>query len=389
VSNISNIPDPDQEENTQTDESNTDWKEEVIKLNNKNTDRKKVKTDNILNNALCSPFQIYLNDKGEEREEYGKKTPLHELLKLGEKCKKEIDFCRTISNEKEYKEYRKLNIPMFTPSASFTLKHTHKLEYLEDFNNLICVDIDFKDNPTLSLSEMKERTNSLDFVCYSNVSVGGKGIFALICLDCEHDTKSPDKLKEEFLQYFNALQADFRKIGIVIDNTCKDITRTRFASYSNNEEHIKEYAFVYDTKYKVPPIPEISNVPKALPTPETKEVFTDEQINVLKKSIKIVGRTDTEKFKNVMKDIEENNINIIRNNTDRLHVLSAILKLYGEHGLEFWLQIRKAKKDFDPEKESKKYKEEYKSEKYKKYNFNFGTIFDLYQIAKAKSIQSS
>ncbi len=68
---------------------------------------------------------------------------------------------------------------------------------------------------------------SLPYVLYAAHSVGGRGYFAIIPLAQIDETHS-------HAWYFEALQQEFLRLGIIIDPACRDTTRLRFVSYDTN-----------------------------------------------------------------------------------------------------------------------------------------------------------
>ena len=87
------------------------------------------------------------------------------------------------------------------------------------------MDIDAKDNPDiLDWETLKQDLSVLPQIAYCALSVSGKGLFLVI----------PLRYPEKHLQQFHQLQIDFRKMGIMIDSACSDITRLRCLLY---DEH--------------------------------------------------------------------------------------------------------------------------------------------------------
>lgn len=85
---------------------------------------------------------------------------------------------------------------------------------------------------------LKQDLSVLPQIAYCALSVSGKGLFLVI----------PLRYPEKHLQQFRQLQIDFRKMGIMIDSACSDITRLRCLSY---DEHpiINENATLYEGVY--------------------------------------------------------------------------------------------------------------------------------------------
>ena len=139
--------------------------------------------------------------------------------------------------EKEKRIALKRSLPQATISGVFS--PTRAKNNLSQHSRLICVDIDAKDNPDiLDWETLKQELSVLPQIAYCALSVSGKGLFLVI----------PLRYPEKHLQQFRQLQIDFRKMGIMIDSACSDITRLRCLSY---DEHpiINEDATLYEGVY--------------------------------------------------------------------------------------------------------------------------------------------
>lgn len=132
----------------------------------------------------------------------------------------------------------KVKLPAFTPSGVFQRRRAVSL--IEP-SNIICIDIDGKDNPSiLNTAEMKRIVSQLPFVWYCGDSVSGKGVFCLI------------RYKDYTLhkEYFKSLQYDFEEIGLIIDKSCSDICRLRIVSY-DAQPYINLNADIYDKTMEI------------------------------------------------------------------------------------------------------------------------------------------
>lgn len=139
--------------------------------------------------------------------------------------------------DKEKRNALKRSLPQATISGVFS--PTRAKNNLSQHSGLICVDIDAKDNPDiLDWETLKQDLSVLPQIAYCTLSVSGKGLFLVI----------PLRYPEKHLQQFRQLQIDFRKMGIMIDSACSDITRLRCLSY---DEHpiINENATLYEGVY--------------------------------------------------------------------------------------------------------------------------------------------
>lgn len=108
-------------------------------------------------------------------------------------------------------------IPAVTVSGRFS---QHKSEHLIEASGLICIDIDRKDNVDI-MPQVPSILQKLKYVAYCSKSISGDGYFAII----------PIENPKHFKQHFYALEEEMKSYGIVIDKSCKDITRLRYASY--------------------------------------------------------------------------------------------------------------------------------------------------------------
>lgn len=139
--------------------------------------------------------------------------------------------------DKEKRNALKRGLPQATISGVFS--PTRAKNNLFQHSGLICVDIDAKDNPDiLDWETLKQDLSVLPQIAYCALSVSGKGLFLVI----------PLRYPEKHLQQFRQLQIDFRKMGIMIDSACSDITRLRCLSY---DEHpiINENTTLYEGVY--------------------------------------------------------------------------------------------------------------------------------------------
>ena len=154
-------------------------------------------------------------------------------------CKEYKDYILRLRAvfDKEKRNALKRSLPQATISGVFS--PTRAKNNLSQHSGLICVDIDAKDNPDiLDWETLKQDLSVLPQIAYCALSVSGKGLFLVI----------PLRYPEKHLQQFRQLQIDFRKMGIMIDSACSDITRLRCLSY---DEHpiINENATLYEGVY--------------------------------------------------------------------------------------------------------------------------------------------
>lgn len=180
-------------------------------------------------------FQTHISVYNGVTDNTGTRMPLGTFLFCKE-YKDDILSLRAVF-DKEKRNALKRSLPQATISGVFSptrAKNNHS-----QHSGLICVDIDAKDNPDiLDWETLKQDLSVLPQIAYCALSVSGKGLFLVI----------PLRYPEKHLQQFRQLQIDFRKMGIMIDSACSDITRLRCLSY---DEHpiINENATLYEGVY--------------------------------------------------------------------------------------------------------------------------------------------
>lgn len=180
-------------------------------------------------------FQTHISVYNGVTDNTGTRMPLGTFLFCKE-YKDDILRLRAVF-DKETRNALKRSLPQATISGVFS--PTRAKYNLSQHSGLICVDIDAKDNPDiLDWETLKQDLSVLPQIAYCALSVSSKGLFLVI----------PLRYPEKHLQQFRQLQIDFRKMGIMIDSACSDITRLRCLSY---DEHpiINENATLYEGVY--------------------------------------------------------------------------------------------------------------------------------------------
>ena len=170
---------------------------------------------------------------------------LYNAIITGRICKEKIAKVRSIDRSKDEIAYKqaKEKVLSYTPSCLCPIGGSAKAENVEHVNNLIAIDLDEKDNTNISLEEMRTKINSLPFVMYSSLSVGGRGMYALIPILEEN--------KNDFKGVFKALESDFKKLGLTLDNACINVNRERYMSFDDNE-YWNTKCEIYDKKINIP-----------------------------------------------------------------------------------------------------------------------------------------
>lgn len=134
--------------------------------------------------------------------------------------------------EGDERTFLKRSLPMCTVSALFS--GPRSLDSLVSRTGLLCLDIDAKDNPGVGFQDVVRILSPLPYILYIGLSVRGEGAFAIV------PVSSPCDLRGHFL----SLERAFRNKGLVVDPSCKDLTRLRCVSYSP-DAYVNEDAVPY------------------------------------------------------------------------------------------------------------------------------------------------
>lgn len=250
----------------------------------------------------------------------------------GKKHIQQIDEIRKIDKATNHKLYNDMKgkLIAYTPSCVCE-GETLKMDNVVNINNVIAIDIDEQDNPTLSTDKMKEIVTKLPFVRYCSLSVGGKGIYCLIPFAKEYANK------DNFKEVFNALQSDFKEMGIVIDKQCWNINRPRYISYDDNE-YWNDSCVLYDKKITIPTRNTTLSLPNTAKGVRAKEIG----------QVKEITQRDKNKLRMVFNDIIANNIIVTSCHTDTLTLCNIFYNAFGYDGLSCVHILRRQRKGYDP-----------------------------------------
>ncbi|QUB66929.1 AAA family ATPase [Prevotella melaninogenica] len=294
-----------------------------------------------------------------ERHNVLKISSLYNSIIMGKEHKKEIEAVRMIDRQANESEYRqaKAKVLSFTPSCYCTIGGTAK--DVECINALIAVDLDAKDNEGVTIEEMRIKINSLPYVMYSSISVGGKGMYALLPIKEEN--------KNDFKGVFNALNEDFKALGLTLDSSCVNVNRERYMSYDDNE--------YWNTKCEI----------------YTKKISIPTQVNTTllrggDNANKPLTPREKQKVNEMIEDIKENRLQLTKNHTDTLMLANCIANVWGEEGRELFHLIRSQREGYDEYKTDKTFDDMlYNNGDNERYGLGF--LFYKYNQAKQGQIQ--
>ena len=206
-------------------------------------------------------------------------------------------------------------------------------------NGLICVDIDSKENPSVTDWEwLKGELSIIPEIAYIARSFSGNGLFLII----------PLRYPQKFSLQFKQLESDFSAMGIVIDHACSEICRMRCLSY-DPQPYINHQARLYQRIYQPQPRPS-----------KTVQLSNSDGSDTLSKVASLV------------RQITENNTNITSNYDDWVKVGQALSDL-GEDGREFFHAVSQMDGRYNEVQTDKKFN----SFLGKTYSVGIGTFFHI------------
>jgi hypothetical protein len=146
-----------------------------------------------------------------------------------------VNEIRSTNNSEKIKSL-KAELPAITPSGVFSIR---KLEFdnLIKPTNLVCIDIDWKDNLDVDIDVLKIELSKNPYIMYCGLSASGRGLFCLIKID---DYKQHKRL-------YGMLQSEFEKMNVIIDSSCSNFGRLRFYSY-DSQPVINPDSMVYSSE---------------------------------------------------------------------------------------------------------------------------------------------
>jgi virE domain protein len=164
---------------------------------------------------------------------------------------------------------------------------------------------------------------------------------------------------------FNALNEDFKGLGLTLDSSCVNVNRERYMSYDDNE-YWNTKAEIYTKKLNIPT--QVNGHPTRVEINATKPL-TQREYN---------------KVKSMVEDIKANKVQVSKNHDDTLKIANAIANIWGEEGRTLLHLIRSQRSGYD----------EFKTD----YNFDYvlnhlddkeryglGFIFSKYKQAKGQT----
>ena len=276
-------------------------------------------TDNDANDLLDITVDWFSNIKDTTPKERNLKQILTSNSYLNEITKLENLHNMTYGTA-EYKEY-KTNLGNFAINARFN--NSRNKENVRERTGLLYIDIDFKDNKDI-INDIPKLLKTNSNVLFFKRSCSLKGYFAII----------PYSLTLSFDSVWNAINEDFKQIGINIDKGTKNIDRVTF--YSNDTEYfINENVEIYNKSLDI-----------------TKSVSKTQNYKTPYKTNKIVSSgsnnsSNTNYLLNLIKWLDASNISLETNYNEWQQIAMALISEFKDDGLNYFLELSKNDKEYN------------------------------------------
>ncbi len=257
-----------------------------------------------------------------------KSSTLKEIL-FSEKFKGQRNKIEILRNELDYEKRKALKSNLLNYSVSCTFEGKRAKENIKEINNLVCIDIDKKDNLQI-INKVPNILKSIDNVLFSSKSCGGDGYFCII----------PIQDKNNFLGHWNSLEKDFKKLGIEIDKQCKDVSRVRYFSI-DNDYYLNTNCTIYNR---------ISNVSKSNDKNTNKSILNENKAFKTDNKIDLQSKDTYQKIIKIINDCKINDINLTENYSNRFTVCMSLISEFGENGRELIHEFCKLSKKYDKAK---------------------------------------
>jgi len=232
--------------------------------------------------------------------------------------------------DKKIRDERKKSLPAATISGVFTRRSAAAIE---QYNGLVCLDFDAKENPGKRPAEMRATLREFDEVAYAGLSVSGHGVFAVIA------TNNTDPARHAAV--VDLLGAVLAQYDIYYDRACKDVCRLRFVSYDPE-------AYWNTT-------PAYFDATGILATAEVSEASRRPRPVVLPRSNAAGTHTNEDKVARLITEIEAQRADITADYAEWMRLGMALANEFGSRGENYFQRLSQFHPKYDPREVQKKF----------------------------------
>ena len=256
-------------------------------------------------------------------------------------------------------------LPIVCPSVVF--EGERKTENIKGYTNLLCIDIDGKDNPK-TIGTALDVLKSLPYVAFAQKSASGDGYFAII----------PVRDGRNLEDHFNAVGAELAEKGIIIDKACKDYVRARFFSH-DPEHYINPRCSVFVKRKKIR-----RGADEYVSTSTTPKSFDKKDISVTQApQYSTPQRTLSTEEALARACIGTEYLNICPTYQTWFEVGCALANELGENGRKYFHTLSNGYKGYSRDETDRKFDELLNDAD--RYNYGSGTVFHYIKEAKTKA----
>ena len=183
-----------------------------------------------------------------------KDMPFAKFVGLGFEYRERIEAVRGAAT-KEERDRLKALLPCATIAGTFYPDRSNG--NLRRASRLMCLDIDKKENPTITdWQRLKEWLCKGDeHIVFASLSVSGEGLFVVYAIS----------RPERYEQLYRRAEIDFGSWGIRLDSSCKNVGRLRVLSY-DKQPYWNEFATPFDVDFEAEEAAPYTNAPQIPPT---------------------------------------------------------------------------------------------------------------------------
>lgn len=162
-----------------------------------------------------------------------KQKKLIDILTLNddEKANQIITQIRSEKDESKQKELKR-NLPNYCINATFS--STRKKDNVKELTGLLYIDIDAKDNTSI-IKDVPDILRNISNILFFKRSCRGSGYTAIV----------PYNTNLKIDDVWHSIDTDFKKLGIEIDKSTKNVDRVTFYSY-DSEYYINDNIEIYN-----------------------------------------------------------------------------------------------------------------------------------------------
>lgn len=257
----------------------------------------------------------------------GRDVPLLTFLKSSRHTL-DIEKIRQCDDEKRRAEMKR-HLPAATISGTFSVRNK---DGINEYNSLICLDFDGKDNKSWDKNTMKKALSEFAETAYTGVSVGGKGVFSII----KTNNLFPERHAESVELLGRIIEAN---TGLKFDPACKDVCRLRFVSF-DAEAYFNHTALIFDVARFLEKEPV-----KPRPIFVKKVALVDQPAEA----------TIKDRVEKIISDIEQSGRDVTDRYADWVKIGFALAAEFGPAGADYFVRISQFHKSFDRDKTLNKY----------------------------------